>query len=89
MTASILLKPRDIHEISMYHRDNYSSLSDAMASNAVYTVNIEELTGNLHNSGSLYTAMQLVNTVLDCIGYKGKDIAFVVTDAQGGIVDCT
>lgn len=72
----------------MYHRDNYASLSDAVASNAVYTVNIEEMTGNLHNSGSLCTAMELVHRTLDCIGYKGKDIAFIVTDTQGGIVDC-
>lgn len=89
MSASLLLTVREIHEIHVYDRSNFHSLSDAKAGKAVYTVNIEELTGNLHNTGSLCTAMQLVDTVLKCVGHSTANLCCIVTDAQGRVVDCT
>ena len=79
---------RDLNEIIIFDRSNYQTLTEATEKGAVYTCNINDLDGNMHNAGTLKTALELVDSVLACIGMKDKNLAYILTDPSGAIIDC-
>jgi hypothetical protein len=74
------------HEAHIYNGQTYRSLSAATADSAVRTVNVEEMTGNLHNNGSLLTCLEFGNAMADVLDSQ-TNLIVVITDCDGLIVD--
>lgn len=74
------------HEAHIYNGQIYRSLKAALIDNAVQTVNVEEMSGNLHNTGSLYTCLEFGEAMAKVLD-SHTNLVVVVTDCDGLIVD--